>query len=89
MTDPKEQAWRAVWRRRTPAERRALQALDGTVAGLAVPDLTEDLDGLPLAVGYTADGDPAVIIPLPGFLMTWNPDDDDPTTDDDDDVREL
>jgi hypothetical protein len=29
-----------------------------------------------------------VIIPLPGFLMTWDPDDDDPTTVDDD-VREL
>lgn len=74
-----EAAYRDWWRNHTPAERAALQRLDGQVSPRQVLDVVEDPDGMPLAVDMV-DNPYHGTVSLPSFLLSWDPNDDDPQT---------
>lgn len=74
-----EAGYRHWWSSHTPAERAALQRLDGHDNPRKVLDVLDDPDGMPLAVGMIDNPDHGVVM-VPPFVLSWDPNDDDPQT---------
>lgn len=77
-----ETGWRIWWAEHSPAERAALQRLDGHENPREVLDVIEDPDGIPISARTIENPDHGTVR-LPGYLLGWDPNDDDPTTEED------
>ena len=72
--DAIEKGYRDWWAKHTPAERAALQGLDGHNHPREVLDVIDDADGIPSQVGMVDNPDHGTVT-VPGFVRSWDPKD--------------